>query len=319
MGFKAKQDDVGSPAVETTLPFLAPDPKNPALKMDPAMAQRHTEEARKKTLRALNAIKIVSPIMSALTERQASSGSEEEAVSLFKRLVGQASDASELVLREMGEDPEDEKNFWMRNVLERAFCEMLRDQVQRGREGSLRPLEPTLRALAKMQWREQPDGAAPFETWATDTSARAALARAAAPILSKASGFDFFRKDLDQDLEAILRLLMAKAQAATLALVDPAAGEKERGSLFAMLVGEGGALYASAWQACGKQAVSNLSSLNDAQLKGLLAEHPQGLPLDKVQELFEKNFERMVSLSARLVPQKAGKIEARVKADRPKK
>jgi hypothetical protein len=319
MGFQPKEALEGAqPASQSSLPFLAPDPKNPTLKMEPALAQRHTEEARKKTLRTLNTIKTVSPIMSALIERQASSGSEEEAVALFKRLVGQASDAAELVMTEMGEDPVDPANFWMRNVLERAFCEMLRDQVQRGREGSLRPLEPTLRALAKMEWR-QPEGSQPFETWAADTSARAALARAAAPILSKASAFDFFRKDLDKDLEQILRGIMEKARMATQELVDPAAGEKERASLFSMLVGEAGLLYASAWQACGKPVVANLSSLKDAQLNALLAEHPDGLPLDKVQEVFDKNFSRMVSLSSRLVPQKAGKLEARLKTERPKK
>lgn len=299
-------------AAAPTLPFLrAANPARAAC-LDPAKAERASDEARKKTMRTLNAIKIISPVLSAVIERHGASGSEDESLGTFRRLVSQASEMSELMIRELGEDPEAPTSFWLRNMLERAFCEVLRDQVQRGKEGSLKSLQPVLREVSKMQWASA-DGKAEFETWGTDTTVRAALMKATAAVMIKAAAFDFFRADLGADMEEVMRALMGAASRATLSIVDPAAGEREKASLFSVLIGEAGLLYASAWNVCGKQVVGNLSGLNDKELKTLLAQWPAGLPLDNVNAMFEKSFSRLVALSVKLVPQKPGRIEARLK------
>lgn len=296
------------------LPFLQPDASAPNCmpSRDPAKAERASDEARRKTMRTLNAVKILSPVLSAVIERHGASGSEDESLATFRRLVSQASEMSELVIVELGEDPASPDSFWLRNMLERAFCEILRDQVQRGKDGSLKSLQPVLRQVARMEWPSG-EGKVEFETWGPDTTVRAALIRATAPVMIKAAGFDFFRTDLAADMEAIMRSLMGAASRATLAICDPIASEKEKASLFSVLVGEAGSLYASAWNACGKQVVKNLSGLNDKELKSLLSQNPTGLPLDKVNAMFEKSFGRLVALSVKLVPQKPGRIEARLK------
>lgn len=312
---KIAMSDAEVQATVSDLPFLQPikpGGRSGAASLDPAKAEKVSDEARKKTLRTLNAIKIISPVLSAVVERHGASGSEDESLSTFRRLVSQASEMSELMIRELGEDPEAPGSFWLRNMLERTFCEILRDQVQRGKEGSLKSLQPVLREVAKMQWASA-EGAAEFETWGTDTTVRAALMKATAPVMIKAAVFDFFRADLAADMEDVMRVLMGAASRATLSIVDSAASEREKASLFAVLVGEAGLLYASAWNVCGKQVVGNLSGLNDKELKELLAQSPSGLPLDKVNAMFEKSFSRLVALSVKLVPQKPGKIESRLK------
>lgn len=297
---------------EYGLPFLHPVAPTTSMMSDPAKAERSFDEARRRTLRALNAIKTVSPVLAAVAERHGAGGAEEEAIATFKQLISQSSEMSELVIRELGEDPSKPENYWLRNMLERSFCEMLKDQIQRGKPGSLRSLEPLLRQVATLEWRDGDKES--FSTWGADTVIRAALVRACAPIMAKVAGFDFFRLDLGQDMEDIMRLLMAAASRATLAMADPYAGERERASLFSVLIGEAGQLYASAWHSCGKQMVQSLSSLNDKELKALLAQSPQGLSLEKVTETFERNFMRLVNLSGKLVPQKSGKLEARMKS-----
>lgn len=309
MGFRAPSGK--GKESESSLSFM--QPMVDLSSMDPAKADKAAADGRRATLRTLNAVKILGPVMAAVVERHAMSGGEEDAVGAFKAMVGQASEMSELVLRELGEDPMAPANFWLRNMLERAFCEILKDQVQRGREPTLRPLEPLLRDVSRIQWQAS-ESPAPFESWAPDTSARVALVRAAAPIMARFAGFNFFRTDLGADIEDIMRLLMGKAAAATVAMADPGASERDRASLFSVLVVEAGSLYASAWHSCGKQMVNNLESLNDVKLAALIAEDPRGLPLDKVNEVFEHNFARLTTLSAKLVPQAAGKIEARIKA-----
>lgn len=302
-------------ATSAALPFLQCKAPTGAMIQDPAKAERSCEDARKKTMRTLNAIKIVAPVLSAVTERHGGSGSEEEAVSTFKRLVSQSSEMSELVIRELGEDPNLAENFWLRNMLERSFCEVLKDQIQRGKEGTLKPIEGVLREIANMEWSAA-DGREEFVTWGAETVVRAALLRACAPIMIKAAGFNFFRADMSTDMEAIMKTLMGAASRATLSMSDPHAGERERASLFSVLIGEAGNLYASAWHACGKQMVNNMSSMSDKDLKTLLAQHPEGLPLDKINDEFERNFTRLVSLSVKLVPQKAGRIETRMKSEK---
>lgn len=281
---------------------------------DPSKQDRAGDDARRKTLRTLNAVKIVSPIMAAVVEKYSGAGSETDSIAFFKRLVIQASEMSEQVVKGLGADPVASENFWLRNMLERSFCEMLRDQVQRGKEGSLKALEPFLMTVVEMDLPHH-DVSQKFENWSVETVVRSAIFRACAPIIAKASNFDFFRKDPDKDFEEIAKLLMRVASEATLKLADKAAGEKERASLFSVLIAEAGVLYASAWQACGKQVVTNLSNLSNKELQALLAENPEGLPLDGVQESFEKNFNRLVSMSAKLVPQKAGRIDVRAKSE----
>lgn len=290
------------------LPFQV---SGPVASGDPAKSDKLFADARKKTMRTLNAIKIVAPILSTLSSK--GSGGEEDSVGLFKRLVGQSSEMSELVVRQLGEDPLLPENFWLRNMLERVFCEVLRDQVLRGDSGSLKSIEPVIRAIGDMDWASVSEDGGVYEAWATDTTVKVALIRAAAPILAKSSAFNFFRTNMDEDMDAILKLLMSSAGRATDSMVDPAAGEKERASLFSVLVVEAGNLYSSAWHACGKQVVATLSNLTDKQLQALLRDNPSGLSLDAVGEMFEKNFSRLVYLSSKLVPQKAGKIDARLR------
>jgi len=308
MSFNPSIEIKQNPVTTSALPFQV---AVASMSGDAAKSEKLFADVRKKTLRTLNAIKIVAPILSTLVVK--SSNGEEDSVGLFKRLVGQSSEMSELVVRQLGEDPLRPENFWLRNMLERVFCEVLRDQVLRGDVGSLKSVEPVVRAIGEMDWASVSEESGVYESWSTDATVKIALIRAAAPILAKSSSFNFFRTNMDEDLEDILKLLMGSAGKATDSMVDHHAGEKERASLFSVLVVEAGGLYSSAWHACGKQVVATLSNLSDKQLQVLLRDNPSGLPLDAVNEMFEKNFARLVYLSSKLVPQKAGKIDARLR------
>lgn len=173
-------------------------------------------------------------------------------------------------------------------------------------------LEPILKNLTSL---DLPliDGHQEFASWGHDTAVRTAIVRGAAPILVKVMGFDFFRTDIDSDIELIMQKIVADVGRATLSMVAASASEREKSSLFSVLLAEAGQLYASAWHACGKQVVANLSNLNDRELKALLADNPKGLPLNKVNESFDKNFSRLVGLSKKLVPQRAGKLDSRMR------
>jgi hypothetical protein len=294
------------------LGFLAPaKPPTRERLNDPQKAEKIEDEARRKTLRTLNALRVVGPLIEAIMERPGPFASDEEISQAFRELVGSTSAFSERVAGKMGVDPADPKNFWVRNVLERVFAEALKEQWAKRKTASLDALEGPINALLEMEWAS---GERQFDSLAPDLAVKAALIRAGAPILMKAqTGFDFFR-DMNKEIEPIMQRLMGAAAQATLSLSDEAASERDRASLFSVLISEAGSLYATSWWILGKKAVEDLARVSDAELKGILKEYPEGLPLEKVNAAFDKNFGRLVSVANKLVPPRPGVIASRLSA-----
>lgn len=324
MSFRPKIAGEAPPesVAEGDLSFLAqPEDSPKSRESDWAKADRISQEARRNALRAMNAIKVVGPLMAALMEKPGPDATQEESFRDFSAMVESASAYSEKVAKRLGIDPENPQSFWIRNVLERAFAEIIKEQWGKGKGVDLSYLDGAIEHLIAIDipnW-DAPEGA---QTKPNDlpieTHIRASLAQAAGPVLMRAQmGFDFFR-DMDKEIEPIMRRLLASASKATLDLADSSCSEADRAHLFGILVGEAGQLYANAWKTAGKSAVGSLSKLSDAQLKEMLKSHPDGLPLDMVNEIFEKNYSRLVSVAVRLVPPKAGKIGERIKSPRSK-
>lgn len=317
MGFKPDLQGQAAPSEASEqegLEFLKTQRDDKTYAGDPAKAEKQTDEARRKTLRALNALRIVGPLLAAVMEKPGAGASDEESAKAFKALVASTSALSEKVSRKLGADPEDPSNFWIRNMLERAFAEALKDQWAKNQSADLSALEGPIDALIAMDapWA---DAGREFESLSIESTVRSSLIRAATPVLMKAQlGFDFFR-NMDNEIEPIMRHLMGAASKAALSMADPNASEKDRAGLFSILISEAGNLYATSWWVAGKQAVKDVSKLSDSELQAMLKDHPDGLPLDSVNTLFEKNFNRLVSVANRLVPPKAGKIDARIKPE----
>jgi len=297
---------------EGPLGFLAPATPAREREADPQKAERKEDEARRKTLRTLNALRVVGPLIAAVMERPGPLASDEEINAAFRELVSSTSAFSERVAGKMGVDPADPKNFWVRNVLERVFSEALKEQWSKRKSASLDALEGPINALLQMEWST---GDRQFDSLSPDLAVKAALIRAGAPILMKAqTGFDFFR-NMDKEIEPIMQRLMGAAAKATLDLSDDAASERDRASLFSVLIAEAGTLYATSWWMLGKKAVEDLERVSDAELKSILKEYPDGLPLEKVNSAFDKNFNRLVSVANKLVPPRAGVMSSRISAE----
>ena len=321
MSFKGNLGEAQSrPSAASTaegLEFLAEAGGPQGGAVDWAKADKTSQDARRNALRAMNAIRIVGPLLAALLENPGPDASPEESYKGFSSMVESASSYSEKVARKLGIDPSSPQNFWIRNVLERAFAEVLKEQWSKKKGADLSYLDGAIDRLVEVElpkWDEPEGGAGKPEDLPIETHIRASLAQAAAPVLMRAElGFDFFR-DMDKEIEPIMRRLLAAASQGTLALADKACSERDRANLFGVLVSEAGQLYANSWRAAGKKAVESLSKLSDADLKEMLKGHPEGLALDSVNEMFEKNYARLVSVAVKLVPPQAGKIGERIKA-----
>lgn len=279
---------------------------------DWAKAEKSREEARKRSLRALNALRIVGPLLVAVMEYPGAEAGEEAVAKSFKELVSNASAFSEKVARELGVDPLDQKNFWIRNMLERAFSEVLRETWVKSKKADFSGMEKAVQSLLDATSPEEPLWRE-FEPLGMDAHLRAAVIKSAAPILMKSQvGFDFFR-NMDEEIEPIMRRIMGHASKASMELAEEKASDHDRASLFSILMSEAGNMYATAWWVEGKKAVDNLSRLSNKELDELLKLNPKGLPLDSVNEQFEKNFGRLVGLANKLIPQRPGRIDSRLR------
>lgn len=317
MGFKPPMESPAGPSElsqQEGMEFLRSNRDEKLYTQDPAKAEKLSEEARKKTLRALNALRIVGPLLAAVMEKPGANASDEQSANAFRELVSATSALSEKVCRKLGVDPEDANNFWMRNMLERAFAEVLKDQWAKNQSANLSALEAPIEALIDMEapWAE---GSREFEAFSLENTMRASIIRAASPILMKAQlGFDFFR-NMDKEIESIMSYLMGAVSEATLSMADTNASEKDKAGLFSILMSEAGNLYATSWWINGKSALKSLDKLSDKEINAMLKDNPDGLSIDDVNATFDKNFKRLVSVANRLVPQKPGKIDARIKPE----
>ena len=86
------------------------------------------KSAYQMTLKTLNALKIVSPIISALMQKPGVDATNAEMTDAFRSLIQEISIASAKTCEKMEIDPEKEKNFWIRNVLEKNFSEIFKNQ-----------------------------------------------------------------------------------------------------------------------------------------------------------------------------------------------
>lgn len=272
--------------------------------MDPRSAERIEDEARKKTLRALNALRIVGPLLAAIQER-IPDGSNDEVAREFMSMVEKTTLFSRKMSEHLGIDSEQPKNFWIRNVLERICAETIKERwLEKGDADVERLLDGAVRvcsAADNIDFGEKEIQALPV-----DETLRIALMKAMGLVLSRMEcGFDFFR-NMDSEAERVGALLMRKAAEGALVLSDPHAGERERASLFSVAVEEAARLYGAAWIATGRKACDSLAAMSDEKLNALLAKHKEGLPVTSVDESFRKNFERMISVTAKLIPPKSG-------------
>lgn len=274
---------------------------------DPYQAEMTRKTAYQYTLKTLNALKIVSPIITALMQRPGVDAPNEEMSESFRHLIKEISQVSSSVCEKIGVDPNKEKNFWVRNVLEKSFAEILKEQwVKQGKTDTgaiVNLLEEVIKfsetTSEKSQYEEIPE----------ESLVKMANIRAMLPVLNEAqTNFDLYR-DLEKDIEPIMTKLFNASAQAVEKLADDYAEGKDRSKLFYMIMQEAGSLYASSWHAEGIRVKEIMKTYNGEKLQKALERYKStgGLPLDKVEHDFDKYFSKMMVITEKLVlSQKSG-------------
>lgn len=299
---------------DSNLDFL--NPKKNARKdslNDPYQEEMLKKTAFQYTLKTLNAIKIVSPIIIALMHKPGVDSSSEEMSSSFRMLIKEISNLSGMVCEKIGVDPSKEKNYWVRNVLEKSFAEILKEQWITNESVNTEKIINLINYVAeftegvaeKIEYDEIPD----------KSLLKIASIKAILPIINEAkTNFDLYR-DLEKDIEPIMTKLFSKSSYAVDRLSDNYAESSDRAKIFYMIMQEAGNLYASSWHAEGKRFLNIMESYSPEKLQKVLEKYKKsgGFPIDKVEMEFDKYFDKMIVITEKLVTSPKSGIEKKLK------
>lgn len=307
------ENGLDSASTKDSIDFL--QPKKNAVKdsgNDPYRAEVTQANAYKYTLKTLNALKIVSPIITALMQRPGVDAATEELSKSFKLLITETSAISESVCEQLGIDPKNERNFWIRNVLEKSFAEVLNVQWVAHGKINIEPLKALMEHV--IEFGENASEKTQYDDISEVSLIKLATIKAMLPILNETHNHTLYR-NLETDIEPIMTKLFEASKNAVNKLSDDYAEEKDKAKLFYMLIQEAGVLYSTAWKVEGIRIAKIMESHDADKLQITLDKYKSsgGLPLTKVDQYFDKYFDKMLAITEKLVISQKGNIESRLK------
>lgn len=280
---------------------------------DPYGAEMTQKSIHQYTLKTLNALKIVSPIICALMEKPGVDAPNEEMSESFRHLIKETSEIAEKFCEKMKIDPTKEKNFWIRNVIEKSFAEILRVQWTTTGQTNLSQITKLFDEVLKVA--ETSSETNSYEELSAISNVRTATFRAIMPILTEAqTNFDLYR-NLENDIEPITQKIFEVSSKAVDKLADDYADSADRAKLFYMITQEAGNLYAASWRAETKKIAEIMEKNTPEKLEKIIEKYKStgGFPLNRIEHDFEKYFAKMMIITEKLVPSQKGTIDKRLK------
>lgn len=278
---------------------------------DPYREEITYKTAFQTTMKTLNALKIVSPIISALMQRPGVEAKNEELSESFRNLITEISGLAENVCNQLNVDPTKDKNFWIRNVLERNFAQVLGEQWVANGKVEVEPIKNMIEGIINFS-----DTVAEKEKYDEVSDlhlVKLAGISAMLPIIKEATNFNLYR-NFENDIEDIMTKLKNKAVEATKELADPYANSTERSKLFYLLLKEAGEMYAVSWKIETQRIHNIMNSFSEEKLRSAINQYKTngGFPLNKVDAEFDKYFNKVVTISQKLVASQSGTIKNRL-------
>ena len=264
------------------------------------------------TMKTLNALKIVSPIISALMQRPGVEAKNEDLSESFRNLITEISSLANDVCTQLNVDPTKEKNFWIRNVLERNFSQILGEQWVTNGKTDTTFVKEVMESI--INFSQNVDEKEKYNEISDIHLVKLAGISAMLPVLKEVSEFNLFR-NFENDIEHVMTKLKDKAVEATKELADPYANSDERAKLYYLLLKEAGEVYAISWKIETTRIHNIMNSYSEDKLKTAIDRYKSdgGFPLNKIDSEFEKYFQKVVAISQKLVVAQSGSIKNRLK------
>lgn len=262
--------------------------------------------AKNKMLRTLNALKIISPILQAIViNPDGKNGNIDEN---FKNIVLETSNIAKEVCQKFNIDINDEKNFWIRNSFERIFASIIKEHwIKYSEPLNSKFLIELVDIVEACDNFEKSD----FQNYGLDidTDLRMSIISNMTTLLYTMKNHNNLQRNVNEDIKEISELIFTKSKESLHQLVDINADSKQRASVLKMLISEGTQLYGSCWIAYSKHTQNILD--NHPKKNELLKKYSNGFPIEQLTVEFNKNFDYLVNLTNKLIPNSISSLENR--------
>lgn len=255
--------------------------------------------SRQAVLKTMNALRVVSPVVCALINHPGVDGKPQEISAAFKKIFTDISFISEKMCEKLDVNPKEEANYWIKNVFEKNFAEIIKSQWETNKSANVDEivllLDDVLKVADKMTETQNYDDISPVN------NVRVAVMRSTIPILMESiNGYHLYR-NVPDDLEHISDILFSACAKACEELADPYSDSSSRSKLFYLLMSQATQVYLAAWRAEG-MILENMIMRQPERADELREKcfSQGGLPIQKVDNHFYKHFERLVIITGKL-------------------
>jgi len=207
----------------------------------------------------------------------------------FQSLLDEAARVSRILLMKWGYNPEDRKNRWMVNVVEKALMPYLSTKT---------PLSDDIIARLSEALAERQTEYTDNDAWKNDQMIDIAVHKGVFILLNSQNEFNFGRKKtLDSDIQHLTELVTQAAQNAMEELCPELTPHPDRVTFYVILLEQMFDLMDASWKKNAIKAREALAGLSQDQLKIWSRSNPQGFELKPIEETFKQNAGRLLRLT----------------------
>lgn len=255
--------------------------------------------SRQAVLKTMNALRVVSPVICALISHPGLDGKPQDISAAFKKMFTDISFISEKMCEKLDVNPKEEANFWIKNVFEKNFAEIIRSQWETNQQADIDEIIPLFDDILKVA--DKMTETQNYEDVSPVNNVRAAVLRCTIPLIMESiNGYHLYR-NIHEDVEHIADVIFNASMNACKALADPYSDATSRAKLFYLLTNQATQVYLAVWRAEG-MSLENLIMRTPEKADELREKCYQngGYPIGKVDNHFYKHFERLVVITEKL-------------------
>ena len=284
------------------LDFLEPKKDiNKEAKNDPYRIVVTEKDAYQMTLKTLNALSVVSPIVSGLLQTMEPNQEGKVLSDNFTKIISEVSTVAESTCSKIGVDPTKANNKWVRNMLERIYSNMAHDQWVKNQDVKLEEVYYLIEKV--IDFADNAAEKAQYADLDELSSIKLACVGAMSPIIAEMEDATLYR-NISEDIEPIMEKLIKACEEGVARLANDYAGPENRAKLFTLLMQEAGKLYASSW----KNEVKRIQSViaknsNNERIKKQFEDYKNngGMPIVNIDKNFDKFFDRIIIITNKLI------------------
>lgn len=243
------------------------------------LEEADTVDARK----CMNAMRTVGAALTQVIDDPATSAES------FQGLMEEAARVSRILLLRWGFNPEDRKNRWMLNVVEKSLMPYLSAQTPLS-EDLITRLAHTL-AERQVEYTNN-------TAWQNDEMIEVAVYKGVANLIQLQNDFNFGRKKtLDADIQTLTHLVVDHAQNAMEELCPELTPHADRVTFYVLIIEQLFDIMDASWKRNVGKAQAALAGLNHEQIKNWKQANPEGFALLPIEETFKQNASRLLRLT----------------------